>query len=181
MSATGVRHSGGGAKGGLQIPRQCPVIRPIGGVTALVSPDDLPVPDQVDSRHLAHVSMRAAGAMSLEEDLHGAPPDPGVQQLPQAVEAQAEVCVKMKFCVGDCPSLRPEAVEEVAAGLRWPLDEKQDAGEIGIPRRQPPQFLNLLAAERSPEVAQESQQGRPAGNLIRQGARYQVHTGDRSV
>jgi len=124
--------------------------------------------------------MRAAGAIPLEEDLHGASPGSGVQQLTQAVEAQAEVGVKQKFRVGDCPSLRPEAVEEVAAGLRWPLNEKQDAGEIGIPRRQPPQFLNLLAAERSPEVAQKSQQGRPTGNLIRQAARDQVHAGDRS-
>jgi hypothetical protein len=144
-------------------------------------PEDLGIPDQVDSRHLAHVSMRAAGAMSLQQDLDGATPGLGVQQAPEAVAAQAEGGIEVKLCVGDCPSLRPEAVKEFAAGLRCALDKKQDAGEIGIPRRQPPQFLNLLAAKWSPEVAQEGQQSRPAGNLISQGTRYQVHSGDGPV
>lgn len=125
--------------------------------------------------------MGAAGAVSLEEDLDGASPDPGMQKLSQAVMAEAEVAVEMTLCVGDCPSLRPEVVKEFAAGLRCALDEKQDAGKIGTSLRQPPQFLNLLPAEWSPEVAQESQQGRPTGNLIGQGARHQVHTGDRPV
>ena len=87
-------------------------------MTATEGPDDALLPQQKHPRHLAHVAVGSSGEMPLQKGLHPPPDDPGVQERAAAAQGETESVIDGALLVGDCPSLRPVAVEEDAAGCR---------------------------------------------------------------
>jgi hypothetical protein len=145
-------------------------------VLVKVAPEDLPLANQNVTGHLTHVADRLSGEVSTKDGAKPGAPDGGAEESTGAPLVQVKSAIEAPLWIGDGPRLRPATLEEaVSFGNRAQVDE-QDGGELLVALHAGVHFLDIAAAERSAEVAQEDQQRRFGAEDVDQPFSGQVST-----
>jgi hypothetical protein len=144
-------------------------------------PEDLVADDQEGAGHHLDVTHRLPREVAPDERPQRSEDGSRPDHLADGSGPESEGGIELEPGVGDRRDFRPPGREELVPLLHIALVHEHHPGKVGLPHGEPPEILDGLPAEDSPEMAQKNEKGRVVAQDLPERFASEIPSGDRSV